>query len=72
MFPVNEKGFKIKVLSRTVRKLSYWPWDDWKYDMNLLVKKLKEFEKQENGKDYVVYEDKEPAMVFDVVEAKRE
>ena len=32
----------------------------------------KEFEKQENGKDYVVYEDNEPCMVIEIVEAKRD
>lgn len=66
-----DKGFKINVLSRTVHKLSAWPWDEWKYDQKKLIEKLKQFEKEEGGKDYIGYENGEPYMVIEIVEAKR-
>jgi methylase of polypeptide subunit release factors len=67
-----KKGFGVKVVSRTVHKLSYWPFDEWKYDLNLMLKKWKEFEKEEKGNDYIIYEDNEPCMVIEIVEAKRD
>jgi methylase of polypeptide subunit release factors len=66
------KGFRVEVLSRTVHELSTWPWEEWKYDKDLLIKRLKEFEEQDGEEDYIVEKDREPAIVIEIVEARRD
>lgn len=66
-----EKEFQTQVLYRSAHRLSTWPWNEWKYDKEKLIKTLKDFEEKEGGKHYIVYEDGEPAMVIEIVEAVR-
>ena len=68
---LKKKGFQISVLYRSKHKLSTWPWNEWKYDKEKLIDKLKQFEKKENGKDYIVYDEGAPSMVIEIVEAER-
>jgi methylase of polypeptide subunit release factors len=68
---LEKKGFTIRVLSQNVHRFDNWPWDAWKYDLQLLISKLREFEKSEGVKDYVVEKEGKPAFIMEMVEAVR-
>jgi release factor glutamine methyltransferase len=66
---LENQGMKVKLISQKIHEMSEWPFEEWGYDLDKFVSKVKKWEKDEGGYNFIFKDNGHVCVTVDVYEA---